>query len=323
MTQSQSQPQSHADTQIFDAAATAALIPYAELVEALKTASIDYAQQRIVSPERLVVPLNAGGIMLSMPATAPDLGIHKLVNVCPANGPRGLPTIHGEVMAFDADTGATLFILDGPTVTGRRTAAMSMLGVQLFKGGASGRAAPREFLLIGTGTQAANHAQALGELYPEARVWVKGSSAAKADAFCAAHGKAAPNLQVLAGAEVPDSVDVVIALTTSRQAVYDEAPRAERLVIGVGAFTPQMLEIGARTVHGSALYVDDPAGARHEAGDFIQAGVDWAHVTGIASLVDASAPKPPSSTPVLFKSVGCAAWDLAACRVARRSLGHG
>ncbi len=148
----------HPATQIFDAAATARLTPYAELVEALKTASIDYAQQRIVSPERLVVPLNEGGIMLSMPATAPDLGIHKLVNVCPANGPRGLPTIHGQVMAFDADTGETLFILDGPTVTGRRTAAMSMLGVQTFKGGASGRSAPREFLLIGTGTQSANHA---------------------------------------------------------------------------------------------------------------------------------------------------------------------
>src|SRR5882757_7357644 len=69
-------------TQIFDAAATARLIPYPALVDALKGASIDYAQQRIVSPERLVVPLNAGGIMLSMPATAPDLGIHKMVNVC-------------------------------------------------------------------------------------------------------------------------------------------------------------------------------------------------------------------------------------------------
>ena len=306
-------------TQIFDAAATARLTPYAELVEALKTASIDYTQQRIVSPERLVVPLNAGGIMLSMPATAPDLGIHKLVNVCPANGPRGLPTIHGQVMAFDADTGATLFILDGPTVTGRRTAAMSMLGVQTFKGGVSGRAAPREFLLIGTGTQSANHAEAIGELFPEARVWVKGSAPAKAEAFCAAHRSKTPNLQALAG-EVPDGVDVVIALTTSKQAVYDEAPRAERLVVGVGAFTPEMLEIGARTVHGSALYVDDLAGARHEAGDFIQAGVNWADVTGIASLVDGSAPLPAANTPVLFKSVGCAAWDLGACRVARQAL---
>ncbi|NKJ48606.1 ornithine cyclodeaminase, partial [Burkholderia sp. SG-MS1] len=158
-------------TQIFDAAATARLIPYAALVDALRRASIDYAQQRIASPERLVVPLNAGGIMLSMPATAPDLAIHKLVNVCASNGPRHLPTIHGQVMAFDADTGETLFILDGPTVTGRRTAAMSMLGVETFA-----TSTPREFLLIGTGTQALNHLQAIGELFPDARVFVKGSA---------------------------------------------------------------------------------------------------------------------------------------------------
>jgi 1-piperideine-2-carboxylate/1-pyrroline-2-carboxylate reductase [NAD(P)H] len=91
-------------------------------------------------------------------------------------------------------------------------------------------------------------------------------------------------------------------------------------VIGVGAFTPAMLEIGARTVHGSALYVDDLAGAQHEAGDFIQAGVDWTGVTGIAAVLEGRAPLLAASTPVLFKSVGCAAWDLGACRVARAAL---
>jgi len=303
-------------TQIFDAAATARLIPYAALVDALKRASIDYARQRIASPERLVVPLNEGGVMLSMPATAPDLAIHKLVNVCASNGPRGLPTIHGQVMAFDADTGETLFILDGPTVTGRRTAAMSMLGVETFAA-----AAPREFLLIGTGTQALNHLEAIGELFPGARVWVKGSAPARAEAFCAAHRGKAHELRPFTepDATIPASIDVVIALTTSKQAVYDEAARAGRLVIGVGAFTPAMAEIGARTIAGSALFVDDLAGARHEAGDFIQAGVDWAKVGGIAAVVENPASL-PGEKPVVFKSVGCAAWDLAACRVAREAL---
>ncbi|MFM0225815.1 bifunctional Delta(1)-pyrroline-2-carboxylate/Delta(1)-piperideine-2-carboxylate reductase [Paraburkholderia dipogonis] len=309
----------HPSTQTFDAAATTRLIPYAALVDALKRATIDYAQQRIASPERLVVPLNEGGIMLSMPATAPDLAIHKLVNVCPANGARGLPTIHGKVMAFDADTGETLFILDGPTVTGRRTAAISMLGVDTFAAGT-----PREFLLIGTGTQALNHLEAIGELFPDARVWVKGSAPARAEAFCAAHQDKARDLQPLTqpGATIPDSVDVVITLTTSRQPVYDEAARVERLVIGVGAFTPAMVEIGARTLGGSALFVDDEAGARHEAGDFIQAGVDWAQVGGIASVLDDAALL-QQKKPIVFKSVGCAAWDLAACRVARELLSGG
>jgi 1-piperideine-2-carboxylate/1-pyrroline-2-carboxylate reductase [NAD(P)H] len=306
-------------TPIFDAAATARLIPYTTLVDALKRASIDYAQHRIVSPERLVVPLNEGGIMLSMPATAPDLAIHKLVNVCASNRPRGIPTIHGQVMAFDADTGETLFILDGPTVTGRRTAAMSMLGVHTFA-----PARPSEFLLIGTGTQAVNHLEAIGELFPEARVWVKGSAPARAEAFCAAHGGKVHELQPLADpdAAVPDSIGVVIALTTSKRPVYDEAARTDRLVIGVGAFTPAMVEIVRAPISGSALFVDDEAGARHEAGDFIQAGVDWAKVGGIATVVENATVLPPGK-PVVFKSVGCAAWDLAACRVAREALSGG
>ncbi len=302
-------------TPIFDAAGTAHLIPFRPLVDALKKAAADYAAGHVASPERLVVPLNDNGIMLSMPAAAADLAIHKLVNVCPRNGERALPTIHGQVMAFDPDTGKTLFILDGPTVTGRRTAAMTMLGI-----GTLSRAAPQDILLIGAGTQAASHVQAIGELYPEARVRVLGRSAARTQAFCDAQQTNVRSLEPLNDTTIPDSVDTVIALTTSRQAVYDEAPRAGRLVIGVGAFTPQMCEIGARTLAGSALYVDDLAGAKHEAGDFIQAGIDWSTVTGIK---DAVANKPALDRPIVFKTVGCAAWDLAAGRVARAALGAG
>lgn len=305
-------------TRIFDAAQTARLTPYASLVDALKEAAADYAQGRIASPERLVVPLNAGGVMLSMPATAPDLAIHKLVNVCPANRTRGLPTIHGQVMASDADTGETRFILDGPTVTGRRTAAMTMLGIQTFL-----PAAPRDVLLIGAGTQSANHLEAIAELFPDALIRVRGTSGARAQAFCDAHRVVAPRAQPQQDAHVPDSVDLVITLTTSKTAVYDEVPRADRLVIGVGAFTPDAVEIGARTLLGSALFVDDLAGAKHEAGDYIQAGIDWNAVTAIASVLAAGTAPLASGTPVVFKTVGCAAWDLAACRVARAALSDG
>jgi 1-piperideine-2-carboxylate/1-pyrroline-2-carboxylate reductase [NAD(P)H] len=301
-------------TPIFDAAETARLTPYPTLVDALQRAVLDYTQQRIASPERLVVPLNDDGVLLSMPATAADLAIHKLVNVCPRNRERGIPTIHGQVMAIEPDTGATLFILDGPTVTGRRTAAMTMLGVRTLM-----RTAPRDVLLIGTGTQAANHLQALGELYPQARVRVRGSAPARAQAFCEARAGNGQHLDVIAGNDVPDSVDLVIALTTSRQPVYDEAARAGRLVVGVGAFKPEMAEIGARTLAGSAIFVDDPAGARHEAGDLLQAKVDWSQVSGLERALTA-APMNDDGAPRVFKTVGCAAWDLAAGRVARASL---
>lgn len=308
----------------FDAAETARRLPYAALVEAIQIAAVDYAHGRIASPERLVVPLNSGGVMLSMPATAPDIAIHKLVNVCPGNRARGWPTIHGQVTACDADSGVPLFMLDGPTVTGRRTAAVSMLGIRLFA-----RAAPRDVLVIGTGTQALNHVEAIGELFPAAKVRVQGTSPARAAAFCEAHAAHSARLPgglvPLLEAGVPESVDLVITATTSKTAVYDEAPRAARLVIGVGAFTADAVEIGARTVLGSVRYVDDLAGAAHEAGDYIQAGVDWTSVSSLADAIQSAGASGACAVvqggqPVMLKSVGCAAWDLAACRVARSMI---
>ncbi|EHH67489.1 ornithine cyclodeaminase [Gluconobacter morbifer G707] len=61
-------------------------------------------------------------------------------------------------------------------------------------------------------------------------------------------------------------------------------------------------------------------GAPSEAGDFIQAGTDWKQVRSLAEMLQTQR---PVSRPVFFKSVGCAAWDLAACRLVRASLADG
>ncbi|KVE32639.1 delta(1)-pyrroline-2-carboxylate reductase family protein [Burkholderia sp. TSV86] len=314
-------------TAVFDAAQTARLTPFAELVDALETAALDAADGRIASPARLVVPLNEGGLLLSMPAAASDLAIHKLVTVCPRNRASGLSTIHGQVSVVDPSAGTPLLALDGPTVTGRRTAAVTLLAIRTFL-----PAAPRDVLLIGTGTQAEHHVAALAALFPTARVHVKARTAAQAAAFCERLRTASPaRLEPLAcDAALPDALDVVITSTTSAAPVYDEPARAGRLVVGVGAFTRDAAEVGVRTIAGSTLYVDDPDGARHEAGDLLVAGVEWSRVRSLAdalreraALASAAAGhavrRPVShdrAMPVFFKSVGCAAWDLAACRVA-------
>ncbi|MDR5797649.1 delta(1)-pyrroline-2-carboxylate reductase family protein [Caballeronia sp. LZ008] len=298
----------------FDEAQTARLVPYDRLVDTLAATMLDYAAGRIVSPERMVVPIE-GGVMLSMPASAADLAMHKLVNVCAGNGALGLPTIHGQVTAYDAMTGVPQFMLDGPTVTGRRTAAVSMLAIRALHD-----AAPREVLVIGTGKQAAYHVEALAAIYPDARIVVQGSRPGRAREFCAAHASLSKQLAALDETTIPDSIDVVIAATTSKTPVYTLPARAGRLVIGVGAFTADAAEIAAATVHASALYVDDPAGARHEAGDFILAGVEWNDVHALALALAAPSKAVDALQPVMFKSVGCAAWDLAACRVARAVL---
>jgi 1-piperideine-2-carboxylate/1-pyrroline-2-carboxylate reductase [NAD(P)H] len=297
----------------FDAQETAALLDHATLLATLRDTVLEYDAGRVISPARLVVPLHDGGVMLSMPARGDDLAIHKLITVCPGNASRGLPTIHGQVVACDAHDGRIAFALDGPTVTGRRTAVMTALGIATL-----GAASPKEILLIGTGRQAAFHADALGALFPHAALYVHSRSPDDARAFVSRHRGAAPGLRVLETARIPASVDVVVTLTTSKTPVYTDDARPGRLVVGVGAFTPDAAEIAAHTVHGSRIVVDDPDGARHEAGDLIQADVAWDAVTALAAQLKGG--EVDARGPWLFKSVGCAAWDLAACRVARAAL---
>ena len=291
---------------VHDREQTAALLDFGELVDAIATAAGELEAGAILSPARLVLPLGAGAVMLSMPAAAQDIAIHKLVNVHPGNAGLGLPTIHGAVTVCDAATGRIRCVLDGPEVTGRRTAAVTLLAMRRLL-----PAAPRQVLLIGTGVQARYHVQALQAVHPQARVWVRGRTPEAAQRFCEAHPH--PHLQPCLEA-APDA-DVVVALTTSTEPLYDEVPRPGRLVVGVGAFKPQMAELGAVTLGGSDLYADDPAGARHEAGDLLRAGVDWARVTSLGALLRAPV---DHSRPAVFKSVGTAAWDLAAARLALR-----
>ncbi|WP_227107779.1 bifunctional Delta(1)-pyrroline-2-carboxylate/Delta(1)-piperideine-2-carboxylate reductase [Chromobacterium rhizoryzae] len=292
---------------VLPASATKSLLPIADLCQALSLAAAEYTAGRIVSPERQVLPLRGDAVLLSMPASASDIGIHKLVNVCPDNLKQGLPTIHGIVSVYDALTGQPLLILDGPTVTAQRTAAISMLAINSLYAGR-----PAAIALIGTGKQASGHLEAIAALFPDIRVDVHGREMADSAEFCRRHAPLPLALRPCRG-RVADDVGVVITLTTSKAPIYHEDARSNRLLVGVGAFRPDMAEIGPAAIAGSQLFSDDPVGARHEAGDLIQAGVDW---DTVQSLAEAIAGRYDAKRPRLFKSVGTAAWDLAAARCA-------
>ena len=296
-----------------DAPGTAAILPYAALVDALRRAATGAALGQINCPQRQVVAMPGDAAVLSMIAVGSDLAVHKLVTYVPTNPNRGLPTIQGQVSVWDATTGMHRLTLDGATVTGRRTAALSMLGIVSLL-----PHRPRAVRIIGTGTQARHHVAAVAALFPEARITVTGRTRAATEAFCSWHAKISASLAPASSALCETEVEVVIACTTSQEPVYTEPARAGRLLIAVGSFTPVAAEIAAETVRASQIYVDDLDSARHEAGDLIRAGVDWATVRPISQrFLDGDMP----SGAVLFKTVGHAAWDLAAGRVAVASLG--
>lgn len=300
--------------QILNAAQTAHALPYDKLVPAIAQAARELAVGRINAPERLVVPIDPNSVLLSMPAIGPDIGVTKLITVHGDNARHGLPAIQGEVIVFDRTTGKRHALLDGPTVTARRTAAVTLLGIQLL--------APRKpssALLIGTGVQAAAHADALNTFFGVTDFRIASRDETHAEAFCTTlmqthpHVRATPVSAENARTQIPDT-DFVIALTTSRSPVIPSRLHDDTLAIGVGAFKPEMVEFPADLLRARRVVVDHLAGARHEAGDLLQAGIDWTAVRDIANLVMEG--WSTTGMPPVLKTVGHAAWDLAAARVA-------
>jgi 1-piperideine-2-carboxylate/1-pyrroline-2-carboxylate reductase [NAD(P)H] len=303
---------------LLDQARTAAALPYSKLVPALAEAAKELAAGRIVAPERQVVTIDADSVLLSMPAIAADISVTKLITVHAKNAQHGLPAIQGEVIVFDSVTGRRQALLDGPTVTARRTAAMTLLGIETLA-----PKKPQSVLLIGTGTQAAAHADALIEFFSVSELHIAGRTLASAEAFAAAlrsrHGYVNVHAQVAQAVqqEVPET-DVIVALTTSGVPVIPAQLAPHTLAVGVGAFKPNMAELPPALLHARQIIVDDLKGAKHEAGDLIQAGIDWNGVIELADILSGKT-KRPSGVPV-FKTVGQAAWDLAAARVATEAL---
>lgn len=291
--------------QVLDARATARALPWEPLMEEIAQVCREHREGRLVCPPRQSLPLAQDGVLLVMPCLSDSLAITKLVSVHPLNAALGLPTIAGEVIAMDSRTGQRLAVLDGPALTARRTAAVSMLALSHLA-----RRAPRRVLVVGGGVQARAHVEALQALHPQATIHAQGHQATPA--FVAELGVE----PLPAASQTRHDWDVIVCATTSRVPVLRPGVGEGAVVIGVGAFRDDMVELPPELVREAQLWVDDPVGAQAEAGDLLAAG-RFQQQAGLDDLVLGQRPVDDQRTRV-FKSVGCARWDLAAARVAVR-----
>ena len=236
----------------------------------------------------------------------------KTITVHPGNRER--PVIQGEVTVLDAATGERLGTLDGPTVTARRTAAVSLLAARRLAKEPGG-----PLVVIGSGVQARGHAAAFWQGLGVREIMLCGRDPARLAA--AAQELAAMGVTVAVTAD-PGERDrltaragLIITATTSAEPVLADNVRDEAFVAAVGSFTPQAAELPASLVERASLFVDDLASAKAEAGDYLRAGVDWGRVTPLEDVLDGAPPRPAG--PVVFKSVGHALFDLAAAKAMR------
>ncbi|MGJ7606893.1 delta(1)-pyrroline-2-carboxylate reductase family protein [Variovorax sp. LT1R20] len=290
-----------------NAAETAAALPYGALVEALLQMFERERRGEARAATRTSVPLAGGGVLLLMPAADPRFAALKTVTVHAGNAGLGLPVVQGEVTLMDAVTGTRLLAMDGNVLTARRTAALSLAGAAR-----AGRKIGGRMLLIGAGVQARSHAEAFAEVAGVRQLWIHARTQAHAEQL-AQHMR---TLGVDASAiddpaQVSEESDVILATTNSSSPVVPSHVRPEATVIAVGAYRADMAEVPPDLVRRCAVFVDTLEGARAEAGDLIQAGIDWSAVQAFANAKPAT-----QDRPVLIKTVGHALWDLAAAQLA-------
>lgn len=296
------------------AAQTRDRLDYGALADAIEAMARRAYRGEADAPARQILPLAADGTLLVMPAADNEIAMTKIVTVHAANGDLGLATLQGEMMVMDAATGQRYGLLDGATISGRRTAALSLLAARHL--------APRPdapLLIVGAGTQARAHLEAFQAGLGTRCVYIVSRTREPAEQLARYAATLGVEARVLDGiADAPADIGLYVTATTSTQPVLPDTLPADVFVAAVGAFRPGMAELSPALLAGAAVVVDTRAGAQTEAGDLIQAAdtgaFEWDAMYELPTLLVEGIPT--LRGPVIFKSVGHSLWDLAAARLA-------
>jgi ornithine cyclodeaminase/alanine dehydrogenase-like protein (mu-crystallin family) len=239
--------------------------------------------------------------------------IVKLVTVVPGNVSRKLPTILGTAILFDSRTGEPVASLDGAALTAVRTGAISAAAVRaLVDPGAKSMA------LLGAGGQSAWQARAISSVVHVENIAVWSPSSENRDRIAAllhrdlhAEVTSVDNVQ-----RATCDADIICCATTASTAFVeaDMLRRPNPLVVAIGAFSPEMAEVGVTVFRKAGrVYADDVGAVLHEAGDVLHAirenAIRRRDVHPVGELM-ADATTPPEGVRI-FKSVGSAVEDAA------------
>ncbi|WP_441491366.1 ornithine cyclodeaminase family protein [Bosea sp. 2RAB26] len=312
---------------IIGAPETASALAYRPLIDALATGFAAGCQAPLRHHHAIDQAGQPQATLLLMPAWSHDgdadslLGV-KIVTVYPGNAAKGLPGLASTYVLYDGSTGQQLAIIDGNTITARRTVATAALGARFLS-----RENARSLLLLGSGRVASLVPGAMRAVRPidKVAVWdIDGVGARRLADNLTANGFQATvvdNLEHAVG-----EADIISAATLSTHPLLrGDWVRPGTHVDLIGSFTPTMREADDRLMAAAMIYVDT-SDALHESGDLIQP-IDAGVITAsdvratLTELCRGSAfGRQSAEQTTVFKAVGSSLADLVAARLVYRTL---
>ncbi|HVD03857.1 MAG TPA: ornithine cyclodeaminase family protein [Candidatus Dormibacteraeota bacterium] len=292
---------------LLDQGEVEATLAEASLLDVMRVALTRYTEGVASAPPRVAVASQMGWLA-AMPGYIPDLALAtKLISVFPENAALGRPSHQGIVALFDEVDGRLLCLMDARSITARRTAAVSVLSIT-----ALARPGWSVVALLGSGTQAVAHLDALKELAEPSEIRISARRSASARELAARDPRCR---SVSTFREAVTDAEVVICCTDS------EAPVVERGWLKSGCHVVSVgsgQELDGATVNDSSVFVEwrgaatnrPPAGAR-ELQDLAPAGL-----TELGEvLIDPRRGRRNGEEITVFKSTGLAVEDAAAARL--------
>lgn len=273
-------------------------------------------EKDLINPLRPKMMLPNGGILGMMPASILPFGVMgiKIISVYLQNYEKGLSSHQGVIHLFDAENGMLLLSMDADEVTAIRTAAVSALMTDLLaEDGAE------TLCLIGTGTQAVTHLEAIRLVRPIKRVQVWSKNPVNVERFVREQSIHHNDIELVACQSAEAAVrgaEIVCTLTSSSEPlVFSPWLKAGVHINAVGASTPNYRELAPEIIFDCDVFVDNYESASNEAGDLILAVGDKVKVKPlIRGDIHEVLAKPglvDKSRKTLFKSLGLAVEDIA------------
>ncbi len=236
----------------------------------------------------------------------------KAVTVFPDNQPP-LPSVQGQVLLFDDETGAVSAVLDGTEITRWKTAGDSALGADCLA-----RPDVETMLMVGAGAMAEPLIRAHLTVRPSiGRVTIWNRTPERADELAGRLGDLEAGVEVVADldAALPEADLVSCATMTVDPIISGRFLKPGCHVDLVGAYTPEMREADDETLTRGRLFVDSYDTTVDEIGELIiaiAAGVITRDdVLGdLHALVEGRAGRQTAGEITLFKNGGGAHLDI-------------
>ena len=275
----------------------------------------------------LVTP-DQGGVLAWMPGfVGPEqaLGI-KVLTVFSRNQGTAWDSHQGAVLLFEMDHGSLVAVLDATALTAIRTAAVSGLATDLLARSDAG-----DLAVLGAGTQAFTHVEAMQAVRPirRGRVWNRTPERLEPFAARVAQRFGLKMEVCRTVREAVDGADLICTTTAAREPVLEAGwiqPGAHLNV--VGSSSPRHREVDSATIQRGALFVDSRESALSEPGDILipirEGAITKDHpMVELGEVVVGKHPGRRSPEEItIFKSQGLAVEDVTAAQYIYREAGR-